>query len=314
MPTSAAASRSHSCQPALGVVVRQQGPAQLGGRHGRRVQELDVGAAHGGDAPGDLVRLEAPVQLVERGDGRDELDAGAAAGSAATRRSRRGCCPHETASASPGCSASRAISSSAGATMPCRPPRAERRHDDDAPEPERLAQRLGQALAVTRAGGSRCGRCPRRAPAAACATPSSATRPAVARSPAGRAGRGSRARRPRSGHAHLCWTNAQTRRRVVPEPRQRGKSNARHHHRPDHGRAPCAAADPDRRRPLRRHRRRPRPAARRHARRARRLQRPGGAAGVQGRPRRHRRARGQRGAARPRRLAARDRRRGRARA
>ena len=54
--------------------------------------------------------------------------------------------PHETASASPGCRASRATSSSAGATIAVQAAASRRRHDDDAPEPERLAQRLGQAL------------------------------------------------------------------------------------------------------------------------------------------------------------------------
>ena len=125
-------------QPRSRVVVRQEGPPELGGRHGRRVQELDVGTAHGGDAPGDLVRLEAPVHLVERGDGRDELDAGQ------RREVLRGGDLGEGAPPRDGQRVARlqgeprdlverrrhdAVQAAAG----------RRRHDDDAPEPERLA-------------------------------------------------------------------------------------------------------------------------------------------------------------------------------
>jgi hypothetical protein len=62
-------------QPAAHLRVRQQRPAQVRGRQGRRVQEAHVGAAGVGDPAGDLVGLEPLVGLVEARDGRNEADA-----------------------------------------------------------------------------------------------------------------------------------------------------------------------------------------------------------------------------------------------
>ena len=219
-----------------------------------------------------------PSSLVERRDGRDQLDAMQPREIPGAARSPRSCCPTRRPSPSPGARSSLAISASAGATMPCSPLRVDAGTTTTRLRSSADRSASDEASRGTTGGGSRCARSPRRGRAAASARPWSGTRRAAARPPAGRAGRGSRARPRRSAPPHraqMCWTNAQPRRTVVPEPRSEPQARKTRchsrtrpaHHRPDHGRAPRHAADQDVRRPLRRHRRRSRPAARRHARR-----------------------------------------------
>ena len=231
--------------------------------------------------------------------------------------------PHDTAIASPGASSSLAISSTAGATRTCSPLRLGGGHHDHAPEAERGAERLRQAARETTGGGSRCGRSPRRARAAASATPSTATRRAAARPPAARAGRGSRARPHPSVPAQMCWTNVQTRRRVVPDKRNDSQVRTTPMPLTDTTRPTTVLTTAERRalRQIQTSGNRFAVIAADHGQPLVDMldglgvsSAPGGAAGVQGRSRRHDRARRQRRPARPRRVAARHRRPRRARA
>ena len=128
------------------LLVGEKRPPQPRGRHRGGVQEADVGAARRRDPPGDLVGLEARVQLVEGGDRRDQAhsvqrrEVPAPAISAIVL-------PHDTASASPGPSPSLAISSSAGSTSTC----SGGGDDDHAPQAERGAERLRQVVGRGRA-------------------------------------------------------------------------------------------------------------------------------------------------------------------
>ena len=75
MPTSGGREPVPERQPAADLLIGQERPAQPRRGHRGGVQEVDVGSAQRGDAAGDLVRLEARVDLVERGDGGDEVHA-----------------------------------------------------------------------------------------------------------------------------------------------------------------------------------------------------------------------------------------------